>query len=146
MGAGMEEIYQITAALKHLAWGKQVAVVTDARFSGVSTGACIGHVGPEALAGGPIGKVLDGDLVRIVVDRDRLEGSVDLVGHGEKVFGPDEGSRVLAARPPRPDLSPDPELPPETRLWAALQQAGGGTWGGCVYDVEAILTRLERRA
>ena len=90
--------------------------------------------------------MVDGDLVRIVVDRDRLEGSVDLVGHGEKVFGPDEGSRVLAARPPRPDLSPDPELPPETRLWAALQQAGGGTWGGCVYDVEAILTRLERRA
>ena len=143
MGAGMEEIYQITAALKHLAWGKQVAVVTDARFSGVSTGACIGHVGPEALAGGPIGKVLDGDLVRIVVDRDRLEGSVDLVGHGEKVFGPDEGSRVLAARPPRPDLSPDPELPPETRLWAALQQAGGGTWSGCVYDVDAIVAKLE---
>ncbi|HLE43009.1 MAG TPA: dihydroxy-acid dehydratase, partial [Methylomirabilota bacterium] len=146
MGAGMEEIYQITAALRYLPWGKHVAVVTDARFSGVSTGACIGHVGPEALAGGPIGKVVDGDLVRIVVDRNRLEGSVDLVGHGETVFGPDEGMRVLAARPPRPDLAPAPDLPPETRLWAALQQAGGGTWGGCVYDVEAILTRLERRA
>jgi hypothetical protein len=53
MGAGMEETYQITSALRHLSYGKEIAVVTDARFSGVSTGACIGHVGPEALAGGP---------------------------------------------------------------------------------------------
>ncbi len=142
MGAGMEEIYQITAALKHLSWGKHVAVLTDARFSGVSTGACIGHVGPEALAGGSIGKVLDGDRIQIVVDRTRLVGSVDLVGHGETVFGVEEGTRVLAARPPRPDLAPDPELPPDTRLWAALQNAGGGTWGGCVYDVDAIVGRL----
>ena len=145
LGAGMEEIYQITAALKHLSWGKQVAVLTDARFSGVSTGACIGHVGPEALAGGPIGKVLDGDLIQIVVDRNRLEGSVDLVGHAGAVFGPEEGTRVLAARPPRPDLAPDPDLPADTRLWAALQQVGGGTWGGCVYDVDAIVAALAGR-
>jgi putative YjhG/YagF family dehydratase len=144
MGAGMEEIYQITAALKHLSWGKQVAVLTDARFSGVSTGACVGHIGPEALAGGPIGKVVDGDLIQIVVDRNRLEGHVDLVGQGETRFGPEEGARVLAARPPRPDLSPDPELPADTRLWAALQQVGGGTWGGCVYDVDAIVAALGR--
>jgi putative YjhG/YagF family dehydratase len=144
LGAGMEEIYQITAALKHLSWGKHVAVVTDARFSGVSTGACIGHVGPEALAGGPIGRLRDGDRIRIVVDRGRLEGSVDLVGEGEREFGSEEGARVLAARPPRPDLSADPEIPADTRLWAALQQAGGGTWGGCVYDVEAIVKALER--
>jgi dihydroxyacid dehydratase/phosphogluconate dehydratase len=140
----MEEIYQITAALKHLSWGKQVAVLTDARFSGVSTGACVGHIGPEALAGGPIGKVVDGDLIQIVVDRNRLEGHVDLVGQGETRFGPEEGARVLAARPPRPDLSPDPELPADTRLWAALQQVGGGTWGGCVYDVDAIVAALGR--
>src|ERR1700746_954277 len=82
IGAGMEEIYQITAALKHLSFGKQIAVLTDARFSGVSTGACIGHVGPEALAGGPIGKVRDGDLIRIFVDRIKLEGTIDLVGQG----------------------------------------------------------------
>jgi dihydroxyacid dehydratase/phosphogluconate dehydratase len=145
LGAGMEEIYQITAALKHLSWGKQVAVLTDARFSGVSTGACIGHVGPEALAGGPIGKVVDGDLIQIVVDRSRLEGSVDLVGHAGTVFGPEEGTRVLAARAPRPDLAPDPDLPADTRLWAALQQVGGGTWGGCVYDVDAIVAALAGR-
>jgi putative YjhG/YagF family dehydratase len=142
LGAGMEEIYQITAALRHLSWGKQVAVVTDARFSGVSTGACIGHVGPEALAGGPIGKVRDGDRIQIVVDRNQLEGSVDVVGEGDRTFAPEEGARVLAARPPRPDLAPDPDLPADTRLWAALQQVGGGTWGGCVYDVEAIVAAL----
>ncbi|HKI32401.1 MAG TPA: YjhG/YagF family D-xylonate dehydratase [Gemmataceae bacterium] len=143
MGSGMEEIYQITSALKHLSFGKHVAVVTDARFSGVSTGACVGHVGPEALAGGPIGKVRDGDRIRIVIDRNRLEGSVDLIGEGETVFGPEEGARVLARREARPDLAPDPELPADTRLWAALQAVSGGTWGGCVYDVEAILGRLK---
>lgn len=141
-GAGMEETYQVTSALKMLPFGKHVAVLTDARFSGVSTGACIGHIGPEALAGGPIGKVLDGDLIRIVVDRARLEGAVDLVGHGADEWGADEGARVLAARPLRPDLAADPALPDDTRLWAALQDVGGGTWGGCVADVDAILAAL----
>src|SRR5437899_2010186 len=121
MGAGMEEIYQITAALKHLDFGKQIAVITDARFSGVSTGACIGHVSPEALAGGPVGKLLDGDLIEITVDCRGLEGSIDLVGAAGKVFGPEEGKRVLAARPMRPDLAPDPQMPSDSRLWAALQ-------------------------
>jgi dihydroxyacid dehydratase/phosphogluconate dehydratase len=143
MGAGMEEIYQITAALKHLSFGKHVAVVTDARFSGVSTGACIGHVGLEALAGGPIGKVRDGDRIQIIIDRHRLEGSIDLVGEGTEVFSPETGARVLAERRPRPDLASDPNLPADTRLWAALQRASGGAWGGCVYDVEAILAKLE---
>ena len=142
MGAGMEEIYQITAALKHLSWGKQVAVITDARFSGVSTGACIGHVGPEALADGPVGKVREGDRIRIVIDRNTLEGSIDLVGHDGREYSPEEGARVLAERAPRPDLGPDPDLPDDTRLWAALQQAGGGTWGGCVYDVGAVTAAL----
>jgi putative YjhG/YagF family dehydratase len=143
LGAGMEEIYQITSALRHLSFGKQVALLTDARFSGVSTGACIGHIGPEALAGGPIGKVREGDRIQIVIDRNRLEGSIDLVGEGETVFGPEEGARVLARRPPRPDLAPDPDLPDDTRLWAALQRVGGGTWGGCVFDVDAILAALK---
>ena len=143
MGTGMEEVYQITAALKHLSFGKKIALVTDARFSGVSTGACIGHVGPEALAGGPIGKVIDGDLIQIAIDRNRLEGSVDLVGHGGEIFGQEAGARVLAERLPRSDLAPDEMLPGDTRLWAALQSVGGGTWGGCVYDVEAIIETLE---
>ena len=142
MGAGMEEIYQITAALKHLAFGKHVAVLTDARFSGVSTGACIGHIGPEALAGGPIGKLQDGDQIQIIIDRNKLEGSIDLVGEGNKMFGPEEGTRVLARRSPRPDLAPDPALPEDTRLWAALQRVSGGTWGGCVFDTDAIVNAL----
>lgn len=145
LGSGMEETYQITAALKFLKWGKQVAVLTDARFSGVSTGACIGHVGPEALAGGPIGKVRDGDQIRIEIDRNRLVGTVDLIGDGERNFSPEEGSRVLAARLPREDLRPDANLPDDTRLWAALQRVGGGTWGGCVYDVDRIVEMLSQR-
>ena len=142
MGAGMEEIYQITSALKHLSFGKQIAVVTDARFSGVSTGACIGHVGPEAMAGGPIGRVRDGDLIRITIDRVRLEGAIDLIGADGVEFGALEGARILATRSPHPDLSPDPDLPDDTRLWAALQTVGGGTWGGCVYDTDAIIAAL----
>jgi putative YjhG/YagF family dehydratase len=144
LGSGMEEIYQITSALKHLSWGREVAVVTDARFSGVSTGACIGHVGPEALAGGPIGKLFDGDTVRIVVDTRQLLGSVDLVGERGEVVSPEHGARLLAGRAARGELAPDARLPPETRLWAALQSASGGTWGGCVYDVDAIIARLNR--
>lgn len=142
MGTGMEETYQVTGALKHLPFGKEVALLTDARFSGVSTGACIGHIGPEALAGGPIGKLLDGDLIRIELDRNRLEGAVDLVGTGGRRFSPEEGVRVLAGRAPRSDLAPHADLPDDTRLWAALQLASGGTWAGCVYDPERIMARL----
>uniref|UniRef100_Q01VK9 Dihydroxy-acid dehydratase n=1 Tax=Solibacter usitatus (strain Ellin6076) TaxID=234267 RepID=Q01VK9_SOLUE len=141
LGSGMEEIYQITSALKYLPFGKHVSVITDARFSGVSTGACIGHVTPEALAGGPLGKVREGDQIEIVIDRVKLEGTVNLVVDGDA----DEGARVLAARPLRDDLAPDPALPPETRLWAMLQDASGGTWAGCVFDVEAIGSRLNPR-
>jgi len=131
LGTGMEETYQLTSALKFLPFGKEVALVTDARFSGVSTGACIGHVGPEALAGGPIGKVRDGDIVEIVVDRSALTASVNVLDVD------------LDARPPRTDLVADPALPDDTRLWAALITASGGLWGGCVYDPDAIIARLK---
>jgi dihydroxyacid dehydratase/phosphogluconate dehydratase len=143
LGTGMEETYQLTSALKYLPWGKQVAIVTDARFSGVSTGACIGHVGPEALAGGPVGRLVDGDVLEIVVDRHTLEGRVDLVGVDGRAIDGEEAGRVLASRPPHAGLAPDGKLPADTRLWAALQQVGGGTWGGCVYDVDRIIEVLE---
>ncbi len=146
MGTGMEETYQLTSALKHLPFGKHVALVTDARFSGVSTGPCIGHVGPEALAGGPIGKLRDGDRLRIVIDPMRLEGSIDLVAEGDRRLSPLEGAEVLARRPPHERLWPNPALPDDTRLWAALQEVGGGTWGGCVYDVDSIVAALTRAA
>ena len=143
-GAGMQEIYQITSALKALPFCKHVAVLTDARFSGVSTGACLGHISPEALAGGPIGRVLEGDLIEIVIDRDALHGTVNLVGVAGERFGAEEGGRRLAARGPRGDLAPHPALPDDTRLWAALVGASGGVWGGCVYDADAIVARLNR--
>lgn len=143
MGTGMEETFQLTTALKHVPWGKHVALLTDARFSGVSTGACIGHISPEALAGGPIGRLRDGDLIRIVIDRTTLHASVDLVGEAGEVRDAAWGEAELARRPARADLSPDARLPEDTRLWAALQEASGGIWGGSVYDVEAIVRLLE---
>jgi putative YjhG/YagF family dehydratase len=150
MGAGMQETYQVTSALKSLPFCKHVAVLTDARFSGVSTGACVGHISPEALAGGPIGRVREGDLIEIRISGQSVEGSIHLVGekgeHGIERFSPEEGARRLAARPLRTDLARHPALPDHTRLWAALVQASGGVWGGCVYDTEAIVTRLSLSA
>jgi putative YjhG/YagF family dehydratase len=143
MGTGMEETYQLTSALKHLEYGKHVAVVTDARFSGVSTGACIGHAGPEALAGGPIGKLRDDDRIRIEIDRTTLHASVNFIGCEGREFSPEEGVRILGERALHPGLRPDERLPDDTRLWAALQKVSGGTWGGCVYDVDRILEVLE---
>jgi putative YjhG/YagF family dehydratase len=133
-GAGMQEIYQVTSALKNLPFCKHVAVLTDARFSGVSTGACLGHISPEALAGGPIGRVVDGDTIQIVIDRNTLQGTVDLIGDDP------------LTRPLRADLAPHPELPDDTRLWAALTHASGGVWGGCVYDADAIIAKLSQPA
>ena len=142
MGTGMEETYQVTSALKFLPFGKHVAVITDGRFSGVSTGACIGHLGPEALAGGPIGKVQDGDVIRIEIDRNNNIGTVNMVGVGEERFDHEEGARILEGRSSRPDLAPHARLPEDTKLWAALQAQSGGTWGGCVYDVPALTAKL----
>lgn len=142
-GTGMEETYQVTSALKFIPWGKTVPVLTDARFSGVSTGACIGHIGPEALAGGPIGKLRDGDIIEIEIDRRNLKGTINLVGMGREALSPLEAAELLQRRPPHPQLRPHPDLPDDTRLWAALQRAGGGVWAGCVYDVDAIIEVIE---
>lgn len=146
MGSGMEETYQLTSALKFIPWGKEVAIVTDARFSGVSTGPCIGHVGPEALAGGPIGKLIDEDLIEIIVDCKNLQGTIQLIGHvgedGEERFDEEQAAEILASREMNPDIRPDQDLPVDTRLWALLQKVSGGTWGGCVYDYELIESKL----
>jgi putative YjhG/YagF family dehydratase len=143
MGAGMEEIYQVTGALRYLPFGTHVAVITDARFSGVSTGACIGHVSPEALAGGPIGKVREGDWIEIVIDRTALDGRLQFAGTPDRRLDPEAAAALLASRPAHPGLAPDPALPDDTRLWAALQETSGGTWGGAVFDVATILRVLE---
>lgn len=132
MGAGMPETYQVTSALKYCEVGEQVALVTDGRFSGVSTGACLGHVSPEALAGGPIGKLRDGDPVRIRIDTISLEGSIDYLGDLAQ----------LMARDLHPEIKVHPDLPADTRLWSLLQNASGGSWGGCVYDADSVASRL----
>ena len=142
-GTGMEETYQLTSALKFIPWGKQVPIVTDARFSGVSTGACIGHVGPEALAGGAIGKLRDGDLIEIEINRETLSGTVNLAGTRDGALTPDAAADLLTKREPHPSLAPHPDLPADTRLWAALQAASGGVWAGCVYDVDKITAALQ---
>jgi dihydroxyacid dehydratase/phosphogluconate dehydratase len=139
----MEETYQVTAALKFIPWGKTVPVLTDARFSGVSTGACIGHVGPEALAGGPIGKLRDGDVLEIKIDREALEGRINLIGTPEGLLSPKECAVLLETRPSHPNLKPHPQLPDDTRLWAALQRASGGVWHGSIYDVDRIIEVIE---
>jgi len=145
-GTGMQETAQITIALKYLPWGKRVALLTDGRFSGVSTGACIGHIGPEALDGGPIGRVRDGDLIEIVIDRNTLTGSVNLVGAEGVPLDPDACEALLRGRPRHPGLAPHERLPDDSRLWAALQRVSGGTWGGCVYDVDRIVAALDQAA
>jgi putative YjhG/YagF family dehydratase len=142
-GTGMQETAQITTSLKYLPWGKEVALVTDGRFSGFSSGACVGHVGPEALQGGPIGRVRDDDLIELVIDRNTLAGSIALVGTGGVRLDPDACAALLAERGAHPALAPHAKLPADTRLWAALQRASGGTWAGCVYDVERIIATLE---
>ncbi|NEU30462.1 YjhG/YagF family D-xylonate dehydratase [bacterium LRH843] len=142
-GSGMEETAQLTAALKYLPFGKHVCLITDARFSGFSTGACIGHVGPEALDGGPIGKLRNGDLIEVKIDLTKLQGSINFIGYDDQRFSPEEGTVILEKRSPHPGLAPDPNLPDDTRLWAALQSISGGTWRGSVYDVDRIIDVIE---
>ncbi|EFY07015.1 YjhG/YagF family D-xylonate dehydratase [Succinatimonas hippei] len=143
LGTGMEETYQLTSALKYLPFGKYVTLLTDARFSGVSTGACIGHIGPEALAGGPIGKLRDGDIVEVVIDTVNLSGTINFLGTKDKPLTVKEGEAELAKRSTHPMVKPHPDLPDDTALWAALQAVSGGTARGCVYDVKRILQVLE---
>jgi xylonate dehydratase len=128
-GIGMPETYQITSALRHLRDGAKIALITDGRFSGVSTGACIGHISPEALAAGAIGRLREGDVIRIVIDTRQLVGTVDVVSIT---------SRELSTRPINPALRRDERVPADTQLWAELQNVSGGSWGGCVYDAARI--------
>jgi dihydroxyacid dehydratase/phosphogluconate dehydratase len=142
-GTGMQETAQITTALRYLPWGRHVALLTDGRFSGLSTGACIGHVGPEALDEGPIGRLRDDDVIEIEIDRAALTGSVNLVGTMGRTLDGEGCQALLHSRPPHPGLAPHAKLPADSRLWAALQRASGGTWDGCVYDVNRIVATLE---
>jgi dihydroxy-acid dehydratase len=73
-GPGMREMLSTTAALYGQGMGGKVALITDGRFSGATRGFCIGHVGPEAALGGPIGLLKDGDVISI----DAVNGTIDV--------------------------------------------------------------------
>ena len=72
-GPGMQEMLSPTSAIIGRGLGKSVSLITDGRFSGASHGACIGHVSPEAAAGGPIGLLKTGDRIRIDIEKRLLE-------------------------------------------------------------------------
>ena len=133
MGAGMPETAQITSALKYTKALSENVLITDGRFSGFSSGPCIGHVGPESLAGGPIGKLRDGDLIRVEINKNKCLGTIDYIGD----------ISVFRDRPIHPDLREDINLPKSVKLWAALQNTGGGTWGGCVPSVDEVIKKLK---
>ena len=76
-GPGMREMLMITGAIKGAGLGKSTLLLTDGRFSGGSTGLCVGHVAPEAVDGGPIAFIKDGDLVRIDITQRTLDLLVD---------------------------------------------------------------------
>ena len=94
------------------------------------------------MAGGPIGKLKDGDIIRILIDRIKLEGSIDLIGEDGINYDVNWGIDELERRDLPSNLHPHPLIPNDSRLWAALQDASGGTWGGCVFDVDSILKTL----
>ena len=73
---GMREMLSTTAALCGQGMGEKVALTTDGRFSGGTRGFCIGHVGPEAAVGGPIGLLKDGDIIRIDAEKGTLDVDV----------------------------------------------------------------------
>ncbi len=143
MGTGMAEIASITIALKLLPWGREIALLTDGRFSGVSTGPCIGHLSPEALAGGPIGRLRDGDLVELAhrpraargPRRPRRPRRPPLHARGG-------GARAGHPRPPpRARAAPAPARR-HAALGACCRRRAAGRWGGCMYDVDAIADLL----
>jgi dihydroxy-acid dehydratase len=72
-GPGMREMLAITAAIKGAGLGSDVLLITDGRFSGGTTGLCVGHVAPEAANGGPIALVADGDRIRVDLEARRLD-------------------------------------------------------------------------
>jgi len=89
-GPGMREMLMITGAIKGAGLGKSTLLLTDGRFSGGSTGLCVGHVAPEAVDGGPIAFVENGDIVRIDIAARTLDLLVDesVMAERRKHFSP----------------------------------------------------------
>jgi xylonate dehydratase len=139
LGAGMPETFEVTAAIKGIPELSDCALLTDARFSGVTTGPCFGHLSPEALApGSNLGKLRDGDMVEIYLDTRSLMGSIDMVGEGGVAVSAAAGDDILARRARREDLEVDVNMPDYIRQWALVQHISGGPWGGCIEDYDAL--------
>ena len=98
-GPGMREMLQITAAIKGAGLGKDVLLITDGRFSGGTTGLCIGHIAPESEVGGPIGLVEEGDTIRVDVPSRSLDVLVDddLLEERRRAWKPREARYVTGA-------------------------------------------------
>ena len=138
-GPGMREMLAITGAIKGAGLGKDVLLITDGRFSGGTTGLCVGHIAPEAVDGGPIAFVRDGDPITLDVANRLLEiESVD-----EDELGAAQGRLGAAARrstpaassastprwcsPPRTARSPA-DVPPATRPTSVARSCSSSSW------------------
>jgi len=96
-GPGMREMLAVTGAIKGAGLGKDVLLLTDGRFSGGTTGLCVGHVAPEAVDGGPIAFVRDGDRIRL----DVASGTLDLLVPEEELAQRAQGFEPPAGKYPR---------------------------------------------
>ena len=116
-GPGMREMLATTAALYGQGMGDKVALITDGRFSGATRGFCIGHVGPEAAVGGPIGLLRDGDIIEI----DAVEGTLDVRLSEEEL-----AERAKQWKPRRHDYQ-------SGALWKYAQTVGTAQYGAVTH-------------
>ncbi|TSJ61397.1 dihydroxy-acid dehydratase [Starkeya sp. 3C] len=123
-GPGMREMLSTTAALYGQGKGDKVALITDGRFSGATRGFCIGHVGPEAAVGGPIGLIRDGDIITI----DAIEGTLDVALSDEE----------LAAR--KAEWKPRPSPVGSGAIWKFAQAVGPAREGAVTHPGGAAET------
>jgi dihydroxy-acid dehydratase len=116
-GPGMREMLATTAALYGQGMGAKVALITDGRFSGASRGLCIGHVGPEAAVGGPIGLLRDGDIIAIDAEKGTLE---------VKLGKAELDKRRAGWKAPKPDFT-------SGYLWKYAEQVGAARGGAVTH-------------
>jgi dihydroxy-acid dehydratase len=129
-GPGMREMLSTTAALYGLGMGEKVALITDGRFSGGTRGFCIGHVGPEAAAGGPIALIRDGDIIEIDAEKGSLDlnvGSDELARRKAVWKSPDNPYRSGAIRKYADQVGP--------ARYGAVTHAGGKAEVVCYADI-----------
>lgn len=124
-GPGMREMLSTTAALYGQGMGGKVALITDGRFSGATRGFCIGHVGPEAAVGGPIGLVKDGDVISI----DALKGTIEVALSDAEL-----AARAKNWKPRRTDYQ-------SGAIWKYAQTVGSARDGAVTHPGAAEETR-----